>query len=96
MARPFRYDGILPQTSDPEAIRAIADRASVERPTGATGEPFAIVAEGTSRPDDAASHQTVMALADAGATWWVESDWDAGPAALRARIEAGPPRIAER
>jgi alkanesulfonate monooxygenase SsuD/methylene tetrahydromethanopterin reductase-like flavin-dependent oxidoreductase (luciferase family) len=96
MARPFRYDGIMPQTSEIDAIRSIAARAARDRPTGATGEPFAIVVEGTSKPGDRASLDTVATLADAGATWWVESDWDASPKTLRSRIEAGPPRIPAR
>lgn len=92
MARAFRFDGILPQTRDPKAIRAIAARAARERPTGATGEPFAIVVEGATTPDDRASLDKVAGVARAGATWWVESDWEAASIeSLRDRIQAGPP-----
>jgi alkanesulfonate monooxygenase SsuD/methylene tetrahydromethanopterin reductase-like flavin-dependent oxidoreductase (luciferase family) len=94
LRRPFRYDGILPQTADLGAIRSIAERAGRERPTGATGEPFAIMVEGTTTPGDDASLREVRALADAGATWWVESPWNAsGVDALRRRLEGGPPRV---
>jgi alkanesulfonate monooxygenase SsuD/methylene tetrahydromethanopterin reductase-like flavin-dependent oxidoreductase (luciferase family) len=94
VARSFRWDGILPQTGDPKVIRSLAERATRERPTGATGEPFAIVVEGVSQPDDPASLASVRDVAKAGATWWIESRWDAPDvAALRARLEAGPPRI---
>ena len=35
----------------------------------------------------------VEALADAGATWWTESDWSGATVdSLRARIAGGPPR----
>jgi hypothetical protein len=34
----------------------------------------------------------VLPLAEAGATWWVESPWEnASVASLRERIAAGPP-----
>ena len=35
----------------------------------------------------------VRPWADAGATWWTEADWGARYDDLRARVEAGPPRI---
>ncbi|WP_274523057.1 hypothetical protein [Saccharothrix sp. ALI-22-I] len=31
--------------------------------------------------------------ADAGATWWIESDWDTTVDAVRDRIAAGPPSV---
>ena len=94
MARAFRHDGILPQTSDPAAIRAIAGQAARDRPTGSTGDPFAIVVEGTADPTDRAALDRVVALAEAGATWWVESDWEGATVdSLRRRIRAGPPQI---
>jgi hypothetical protein len=55
---------------------------------------FDIVMEGATPADDpAAARGTVQAWADAGATWWIESDWntfDLG--AQHRRIGAGPPR----
>ena len=57
MGRPFRYDGIMPQTDDVAIIRSIAERTARVRPQGATGEPFAIVVEGTSRPGADAFHE---------------------------------------
>jgi len=61
-------------------------------------EPYELIIEGGSPGDDrikAAEH--VAPWADAGATWWVESQWDGfgtdeGLAQLRARVDAGPPR----
>jgi hypothetical protein len=74
----------------PEEIRAIA--AARERKPA--GEPFDIVMEGTTPGDDPeAARAIVRPLAEAGATWWIESPWDLpSVAALRERIAAGPPR----
>jgi alkanesulfonate monooxygenase SsuD/methylene tetrahydromethanopterin reductase-like flavin-dependent oxidoreductase (luciferase family) len=88
--RALRFDGILPQTSDPDEIRALVEFIGRERPPG----PFDIVVEGTTSldPDEAAA--AVRPLADAGATWWVESDWTGATIdSLRRRIAAGPPSL---
>jgi alkanesulfonate monooxygenase SsuD/methylene tetrahydromethanopterin reductase-like flavin-dependent oxidoreductase (luciferase family) len=94
MERVLRWDGILPYVPDGEVtpqvvaeIRAwVAERRSLDG--------FQIVVEGTTPSDDAtAAAEQVRAWADAGATWWLESDWsnwEIGP--MRRRIEAGPPR----
>jgi alkanesulfonate monooxygenase SsuD/methylene tetrahydromethanopterin reductase-like flavin-dependent oxidoreductase (luciferase family) len=91
VARAIRWDGILPQTAEVEAIRGLAERARRERPVDAGA--WDIVVEGTTRPRRAADRDRVASLADAGATWWMESDW-AAPSldALRRRVDAGPPR----
>jgi alkanesulfonate monooxygenase SsuD/methylene tetrahydromethanopterin reductase-like flavin-dependent oxidoreductase (luciferase family) len=87
--RALRYDGILPQTSDPAAIREVAAMVARDRPVAAG--PFEIIVEGTTR--DAADTTAVRALADAGATWWIESDWTGATVdSLRRRITGGPPR----
>jgi alkanesulfonate monooxygenase SsuD/methylene tetrahydromethanopterin reductase-like flavin-dependent oxidoreductase (luciferase family) len=87
--RALRYDGILPQTRDPAAIREAAAFVARERPTDSG--PFEIVVEGTTR--DASDTDTVGALADAGATWWIESDWTGATVrSLQQRIASGPPR----
>jgi hypothetical protein len=42
-----------------------------------------------------AAEVEAASMADAGATWWIEADWQgASVDSLRRRIEAGPPRIA--
>jgi hypothetical protein len=58
------------------------------------GEPFDIILEGTTPADDPqAARERVLPLAEAGATWWIESPWEApSVASLRQRIAAGPPR----
>ena len=96
VARALRFDGVMPQTDDPAHIRRLAERAARERPSGGSGAtvtPFAIVVEGRTRPGDRADLERVRALAGAGATWWIESDWESfSVEALRERIAAGPPR----
>jgi alkanesulfonate monooxygenase SsuD/methylene tetrahydromethanopterin reductase-like flavin-dependent oxidoreductase (luciferase family) len=91
--RALRFDGILPQTSDPEQIRALVARIERERPP-ATVAPFEIVVEGTSPLDPAEAGAVVAPLVEAGATWWVESDWNDGTVeSQRRRIAAGPPVV---
>lgn len=98
--RALRYDGIIPQVAaegggpgrvTPEQVRAIAELARERRPDG---EPFEIVIGDVSPADDgAAARAIVEPLAEAGATWWIESPWmDATVGSLRERIAAGPPR----
>jgi len=87
--RALRFDGILPQTSDPDEVRALVEFIGRERAPG----PFEIVVEGTTPLDPAEAGDAVRPLADAGATWWVESDWTGATVeSLRRRIAAGPPR----
>ncbi|MGH2633898.1 MAG: hypothetical protein ACRDG3_10855 [Tepidiformaceae bacterium] len=57
--------------------------------------PFDIVMDGQTPGDDpGAAADTVRPWAEAGATWWMESMWEApGVDDLRQRIQAGPPRV---
>jgi alkanesulfonate monooxygenase SsuD/methylene tetrahydromethanopterin reductase-like flavin-dependent oxidoreductase (luciferase family) len=102
MARALRYDGWLPywlpekggeglaRPSTPAELAEVVDWISERRSL----EGYEIVMEGTSPGDDSvAAADQVRPWADAGATWWIESDWDnwdVEPA--RRRIQAGPPR----
>ena len=98
--RALRYDGIIPQVAGeaggpgrvtPDQVRAIADMGRERRPED---EPFDIVIGDVSPADDLeAARAIVQPLAEAGATWWIESPWmDATVASLRGRIATGPPR----
>ena len=101
MRRAIRWDGLYVQALDAEghAIRGAEIVAEIvawvrrERPID-DGRPFDIVVDGSTPaedPDRAAA--IVRAVADAGATWWVEADWhDTSLDAMRRRIQAGPPR----
>jgi hypothetical protein len=98
--RALHYDGIMPYlvgpdggpaAATPEDIRAMVAAA---RERKGEGEPFDIILEGTTPADDPqAARERVLPLAEAGATWWIESPWEApSVASLRQRIAAGPPR----
>ena len=103
MARVLRYDGWLPywlpkkdateglaRPDDPGQLREVVAWIGARRSL----DGFEIVMEGTTPADDAAAaRDAVQRWSDAGATWWIESDWntfDVEP--QRRRILAGPPR----
>ncbi len=103
MLRAVRWDGIVPQAQDdqgdqrdltPADIQAIAAYVARKRPAGERGRPFEIIAQGTTPPADReAAAAIVKPWAEAGATRWIEADWeDATVESLRERISAGPPR----
>lgn len=100
MARAARWDGIIPSISvdpfravTPEEVRAIRDWLTAHRRDGTPGE---IVLEGVSPGDDPAwVESSLQPLADAGATWWIESRWEAPNdiETLRTRVLQGPPKL---
>jgi alkanesulfonate monooxygenase SsuD/methylene tetrahydromethanopterin reductase-like flavin-dependent oxidoreductase (luciferase family) len=101
MRRAARWDGVVVQATDAEGRPAGASvlpeivgwLAGTRAREGRSG-PFDIVVDGTTPGDDPDRAAEIAGRhADAGATWWIESDWaNTDPAALRRRIEAGPPR----
>ncbi len=98
MARAYRTDGVLIAVSHPDTPYASATPAELAEIAAAgrnarDGAPWEIVYEGTTPADDPTSAaETVRPLAEAGATWWIESPWEAPSVdGLRARIAAGPP-----
>lgn len=108
MARALRWDGVVVQLASgagPAHLAEVTAWIAAKRataPPGAggsggpvAGRPFEIVVDGvTPAGDPAAAASIARARAEAGATWWIEADWEhADPDALRARIEAGPPRL---
>ena len=100
MARAARWDGIIPSISadpfravTPDEVRQIRDWLGAHRDDGTPGE---IVLEGVSPGDDPGWLESdLRPLADAGATWWIESRWEApnDVETLRARIQQGPPKL---
>jgi alkanesulfonate monooxygenase SsuD/methylene tetrahydromethanopterin reductase-like flavin-dependent oxidoreductase (luciferase family) len=94
MARAARYDGLLPNLVGggmytPETIDGM--RAWIAERRGSP-DGFDIVLEGPVEPGEADAE--LRAFAEAGATWWIHSDWEsADPEVARRRIEAGPPRL---
>jgi len=103
LARSARWDGIIAndrspesdpeQPIRPETIAAIRAWMTEHRESM---EGFDIVVEGiTSGTDHAANMDRLRPLAEAGATWWIESHWDAEEtgASLLERIRQGPPQL---
>jgi alkanesulfonate monooxygenase SsuD/methylene tetrahydromethanopterin reductase-like flavin-dependent oxidoreductase (luciferase family) len=92
MGRAARYDGLLPNVVGggeltPELIGQMRDWIAERR---GTLDGFEVVVEGTTAAVDATEPRR---FADAGATWWIESNWETfDPDDARRRIEAGPPR----
>ena len=78
------------------AAEAIAWITAERERLGLADRPFDVIQEGTTTGTDAAADAAVVQpWADAGATWWLESDWSVPAerieAYARARIAAGPP-----
>ena len=99
--RALRWDGILPAKKDASGafvmvtaddVRELAEYAARNR----TREgPFDIVIEGMTLKGPEEAQEKVAAYAEAGATWWMESMWDApgGMKTVMKRIRQGPPKI---
>jgi alkanesulfonate monooxygenase SsuD/methylene tetrahydromethanopterin reductase-like flavin-dependent oxidoreductase (luciferase family) len=103
MARAARWDGVIPTKLDrtdenpfgpADLPRMVAALKGVRERDGLPWEGYDVIAEGVSEPGRAGD-ATVAEWVDAGATFWVESDWSMGDDAVerhRRRIVAGPPR----
>jgi hypothetical protein len=99
MRRVLRYDGLLPMKMGGQPLGAFSHddlremvgyiRANREKET-----PFDVVVEGATPGDDPARAQQIVAeWAQAGATWWIESNWEAPSLEpILERIRQGPPR----
>ncbi len=99
--RAARWDGILPskmtgpgqfESMTPQDLRELQAYLAERRPAGT---PFDIVMEGVT--DGARANRgadQVRPLAEAGATWWLESQWSTpDPADVLKRLQQGPPRL---
>lgn len=103
LSRAAKWDGLLPTKvghgeSTPFGPDDLAEVVAAVRPlreaAGLPWEGYDVIAEGVSRPG-APGVKAVAAWREAGATFWVESDWSGGDDAVERhlrRIEAGPPR----
>ena len=95
MARATKWDGVIPQVLDGEGgarqphLDEVADLRS-QLDAGRPGDVVDIIVEGSM------SEHSPAAYADAGATWWIESMWEAmaehSPVtAAYDRLDQGPP-----
>jgi len=100
MGRAARFDGVVPQHRgeraeqelEPQDVAAVVAWVREHRPADAG--PFEVVLHGALPADRGAAREHVAALAEAGATWFVDALWDpatATPQALLARARQGPP-----
>ena len=94
LRRTLAWDGIYAQVEGPAGLRQVVDWAEGAWPAADRDRSWDVVAEGRTAVDDpAGAAATVAEYASAGATWWIESDWENGTVdTIRRRIEAGPPR----
>ena len=93
MRRAVRWDGLLTQVSEPAELAAVVERLDRDRPSWRT-DGFDVVAQGTTPADASAATALVRSWAKAGATWWIDADWNGGTiASQRKRIAVGPPRV---
>ncbi len=101
MARAARWDGIVPQhrgerameQADPALLAEVLAWVAAHRAPDAG--PFDVVVHGALPDDPGQARDHVAALAEAGATWFVDALWDpatATPERLLERVRQGPPR----
>jgi alkanesulfonate monooxygenase SsuD/methylene tetrahydromethanopterin reductase-like flavin-dependent oxidoreductase (luciferase family) len=100
--RAAQWDGIIPTLaknvddhpySHDDLARTVAMVKEIRESKGLPWAGYEVVVEGVTEPGDAGD-ATVAAWAEAGGTFWVESDWSMGDDAVakhRRRIDAGPP-----
>jgi alkanesulfonate monooxygenase SsuD/methylene tetrahydromethanopterin reductase-like flavin-dependent oxidoreductase (luciferase family) len=94
MLRTLAWDGVVAQVEGAAAIREIVDWAERAWPAATRDRRWDVIAQGNTPADDHAAAIGIVAEHEAaGATWFIESDWESGTVeTIRRRIEAGPPR----
>ncbi|NJN16903.1 MAG: LLM class flavin-dependent oxidoreductase [Oscillochloris sp.] len=104
MNRALRYDGLLPNVIGEKGARAptLEEMVAIGRYVNehhAAGASYDLIVEGETAGDDpAAASAQVRQWAEAGATWWLETNWmlprrpEEVPNIMR-RIRKGPARI---
>jgi alkanesulfonate monooxygenase SsuD/methylene tetrahydromethanopterin reductase-like flavin-dependent oxidoreductase (luciferase family) len=106
MERALRYDGLLPMIVDrdatgnrmprqalPEELHDISSYVGRVRRENGLSATYDIIVEGETPGNDAeAAAMQLLPWQEAGATWWIESNWNApSMKVVQKRIEAGPP-----
>ncbi|MBA2383003.1 MAG: LLM class flavin-dependent oxidoreductase [Chloroflexi bacterium] len=94
LRRTLAWDGIYAQVSGAPELGLVVEWAERAWPAAIRDRPWDVVAEGRTPADDpAGAIATVAEYEAAGASWWIESDWEKGTVeTIRERIVAGPPR----
>jgi alkanesulfonate monooxygenase SsuD/methylene tetrahydromethanopterin reductase-like flavin-dependent oxidoreductase (luciferase family) len=102
LRRAARWDGVIvcdksvDANEDELSAEVVADVAAWMADNREASGSFDIVTEGiTSGSDDPADRGRLELLQQAGATWFIESRWEADQSVdtLRQRIRQGPPRV---
>jgi len=98
MGRALKCDGVIvekPRLHGQEQPVTPADIAAIRafvQDNRAAATPFDIVVVGKSLSlEPGQREETLLALAETGATWWVEGLWDEPVEQVRQQIEKGPP-----
>ena len=94
LRRTLRYDGLIAQTDSPDLLADIVHTVDGLRTPDDRDRTFEIIAQGRTSLDPGNRSRTVRAFLSAGATWWIDADWEAPTIdAIRARVQAGPPPV---
>lgn len=101
MARAARYDGLIPSKkgprgmmqAEPEDLPQMREAILAQREERT---PYDIIVEGkTPGKDPRRAAEILQPWVEAGATWWIEADWEARDSdQVLQRIRQGPPRPA--
>ena len=76
MRRIVRCEGLIPQAATPSGPAEVREMFAWLRERGGAGEGFDLMMEGETQPGDDAAVASIRALAEAGATWWLETRWE--------------------
>ncbi len=102
MQRAIRYDGLLPawidapNTPASESLNTMREMTAWVKANRINASLYDIIVEGNTPGDDPAEAARIVRVqADAGATWWIEANWEAMDAIDKvfARVRQGPPQI---
>jgi alkanesulfonate monooxygenase SsuD/methylene tetrahydromethanopterin reductase-like flavin-dependent oxidoreductase (luciferase family) len=102
MRRAVRYDGLLPTRKDAftasarEWLETVHEATVWVKANRTDASPYDIIVEGNTPGDNPTEAvRIVRAQADAGATWWIEANWEAVDAVEKVfeRVRQGPPGV---
>lgn len=97
MLRALKYDGVIVQKykATPESVASADDIRGVNeyaKQHRQSAPPFEIISSGATPGNDKPKATAIVGeYADAGATWWLEGEWDEKK--LLARLRQGPPTL---